>query len=154
MPSFAFCRYDPFAKGAKIYIQVALAKGCRSACERDAPITAASSGACAAPACPPAHPQVVTRSLCYSFCAPQSDMVAPPATPALHQADPNSPPMLRAAPNVTYFRGRVNGRPGSQVLVHVTANGTMIGEMRDGRKKWSRSHTTHCPLFRTSREAG
>lgn len=138
--SLPFCRYDPFAKGAKIYIQVALAKGCRSGCERDAPTTAASSGASAAaeqPACPPAHPAVLTRSLCSSFCAPHSDMVASPATPAMQQADPNSPPMLRAPPNVTYFRGRVNGRPGSQVLVHVTANGTMIGEMRDGRKKWS-----------------
>ncbi|PRW58296.1 Pry1p [Chlorella sorokiniana] len=52
------------------------------------------------------------------------------------QADPNSPPVRAAPPNTAYFRGTIAGRPESQVVVHVEANGAMGGMAVDGQREW------------------
>lgn len=85
---------------------------------------------------PSSHSKHDPRSSAPSCRQPHTTRLPPPRPAPPCQADPNSPPLVRAPPNNTYFRGSVSGSPESTVMLVVDASGGMSGEVRSGKQRW------------------
>ena len=124
-------RYEPFAPGAKVVVQVRPAgaravngwavPSCVCGPMHASPPCTCGAQACAtrglaAPACPPLQPLASPLALQRARAPAELTLPAPaPTPPPPRQADPRSPPLERDPPATAFFRGQVAGSPDSQV---------------------------------------